>query len=260
MNRIDYLFQEKKGKILSIYTTAGYPGLQDTGRIIKALEKNGADLIELGMPFSDPLADGPVIQQSSQKALENGMTLELFLKQVASVRKETDIPLVFMGYLNPVLQYGIQNFIDSCKGSGIDGLILPDLPLDIYKTDFKPLLDISGIKYIMLITPQTSPERVKEIVSNTGGFLYMVAASSTTGEKKQITDTQIDYFKRVNDMDIAFPRLIGFGISNAETFAKACEYAQGAIIGSAFIKCLGDKAELSIEERIEKFLRSIISV
>jgi tryptophan synthase alpha chain len=258
MNRIDQLFKEKSGRVLSVYMTGGYPELNDTVEIITSLEKGGADMIEIGMPFSDPLADGPVIQASSQTALQNGMTIKLLFEQLKEIRAAVNLPLVLMGYLNPVLQFGFDHFLEKCVEVGIDGLILPDLPLSIYEKEYKEKVDSAGMHFIMLITPQTSPERIKQIALASGGFLYMVADSATTGTKTEIKDTQIDYFKRISSMNLDIPRLIGFGISNSKSFDMACEYSKGAIIGSAFIKAIGSENGKNISEKTKVFVNSII--
>lgn len=257
MNRIDTLFKRKKGDILSLYMTAGFPELEDTVKIIRLLESAGVDMIEIGMPFSDPLADGLVIQESSQRSLENGMSLKLLFEQLKDIRKSVDIPLVLMGYLNPVMQYGIKKFVSDCREIGIDGLIIPDLPLHEFRMDYKPLFDKSGIHMIMLITPQTTQERILEIAELSGGFLYVVADSSTTGVKSGIAEAQLSYFRRVEEMEISIPRLIGFGISDAETFQTACKYANGAIIGSAFIRSITGLKDSNIESAINRFVDSI---
>ncbi|MCF8225603.1 MAG: tryptophan synthase subunit alpha [Bacteroidales bacterium] len=258
MNRIDQLFRRKNNRILSVYMTAGYPRIGDTVEIIKALESSGVDMIEIGIPFSDPLADGEVIQKSSQQALENGMSLKLLFSQLKGIRSFVNTPLVLMGYLNPVLAYGFRKFIEDAVRVGIDGLILPDLPLEIYRESFREDLEDSGMKYIMLITPQTSENRIREIVGNSGGFLYMVADSATTGARNEITGAQVEYFRRVGAMKLHIPRLIGFGISNAETFNRASSFANGAIIGSAFISALGDEKKQPIADKVEEFVASII--
>lgn len=257
MNRIDKLFSKKKNNILSIYFTAGYPKLDDTVSIIKALEKNGTDLVEIGIPFSDPLADGPVIQKSSQVALENGMSLKKLFDQLHDIRQHIKIPLIMMGYLNPVLQYGIENFCESCQKTGIDGIILPDLPVKEYMESYRPIFNQYGLHNIFLITPQTNDDRIRMIDEMDGGFVYMVSSSSTTGAKKQIINTQETYFKKIDALSLKKPKLIGFGISNHETFTKACKYANGAIIGSAFIKDLTTKNNL--EKNIEGFIKRIVS-
>jgi len=255
MNRIDKLFSEKKNNILSIYFTAGYPKLNDTVSILKTLEKSGADLVEIGIPFSDPLADGPVIQKSSQAALENGMSLKKLFEQLHGIRQHIQIPLIMMGYLNPVLQYGIENFCRDCQKTGIDGIILPDLPVKEYMESYRPIFNQYSLHNIFLITPQTSEDRIRLVDEMDGGFVYMVSSSSTTGAKNTIIDAQEAYFKKIDALSLKKPKLIGFGISNHETFTKACKYANGAIIGSAFINVL--TAGNNIEKNIEQFIRSI---
>jgi tryptophan synthase alpha chain len=257
MNRIDRLFEKKNKKILSVYFTAGHPTLDAAVDIIQTLSDEGADMIEIGIPFSDPVADGPVIQESSHKALENGMNLKLLFEQLKDIRNSVDIPLLMMGYLNPVLQYGVEAFCRKCSETGIDGTILPDLPPDIYINEYKSYFDRYGIHNILLATPQTSDERFRMLDTNSGGFLYMVAASSITGTRKKFEKYQLDYFKRIKQLNLKLPRLIGFGISSAETFRKACKYANGAIIGSAFIKALEQKGDL--KTHIRDFVRSILS-
>ncbi len=256
MNRIDQLFREKQEGVLSIYMTAGYPDLEDTVEIISTLEESGVDMIELGMPFSDPLADGEVIQQSSMAALKNGMTISKLFEQIEGIRQNVQIPLVLMGYLNPVLQFGFERFIEKCVDTGIDGLILPDLPLRIYERDYMSMISDSGLKFIMLITPQTDPGRIERIAGNSGGFLYMVADASTTGSRKEISEEQVAYFNRIRRMKLGIPLMIGFGISDEKTFQTACKYASGAIIGSAFIRALGVNGDTA-PERARKFVQSI---
>jgi tryptophan synthase alpha chain len=257
MNRIDQLFKQKEKNILSIYFTAGHPELNSTVGIIQTLAKEGIDLIEIGIPFSDPVADGPVIQQSSQKALENGMSVKLLFEQLKDIRKLVEIPLILMGYINPVLQFGVEAFCRKCAEIGIDGIILPDMPLDIYTEEFKTFFEKYGIYNIFLATPQTSDERFRQLDTNSRGFLYMVAASSITGTRKKFEKYQIEYFRRVKKLDLKLPRLIGFGISSSETFQLACKYANGAIIGSAFIKALEQKGDL--KTNIRDFVRSILT-
>ncbi len=257
MNRIDRLFSEKSGEILSIYITAGYPGLTDTPILLKALQDHGADMVEIGIPFSDPLADGPVIQQSSQQALGNGMTLELLFTQLAEIRESIHLPLVMMGYLNPVLQMGMENFLDKCRQTGIDGVIIPDLPPDEYDSKYRELFQSHGIYFTMLITPQTEVGRINRIASLSGGFLYLVADTSITGSKSTVGSHQLDYFKRIQKMDLQVPGLVGFGISNRETFMAACTYASGAIIGSAFISAIGEEEPQSLEEKVQRFIHQI---
>jgi tryptophan synthase alpha chain len=254
MNRIDQLFQSKKENILSIYFTAGHPSLNDTVEIIKTLEKSGVDMIEIGMPFSDPMADGPVIQQSSLKALNNGMTLKLLFEQLKDIRKEVKIPLLLMGYLNPVFRFGIENFCKKCKEVGIDGLILPDLPIDEYEETYKPVFEANGVYNIFLVTPQTSDDRIKRINKLSNGFIYMVSSYSTTGSGKGLDHSQA-YFERMNTLKLNVPKVIGFGIKDKATFTNACKYANGAIIGTAFVKAIEEKG--NIEEKVKKFIQGI---
>lgn len=244
MNRINNLFQTKKANILSIYFTAGYPQLNDTVTIIQELEKAGADLIEIGIPFSDPLADGPTIQGSAEKALENGMNMEVLFEQLKGIREKVQIPLILMGYLNPIWQFGMERFCQKCQEVGIDGLIIPDLPMQEYMEFYKETFTKHGLHNIFLITPQTSTERIRLIDKEGSGFIYMVAAAAITGAKNDISQGQVDYFERINALELKHSRLIGFGISNHETYAKACQYANGVIIGSAFIRALAKDGDL----------------
>ena len=237
MNRIDHLFQVKTSGIVSVYFTAGYPKLDDTTEIIRALAARGTDLIEIGIPFSDPMADGKTIQNSSTVALNNGMTMKKLFEQLKDIRRDVTIPLIVMGYLNPVMQYGIEHFCQSCAEIGIDGVILPDLPQNDYLRDFKPLADKYDLRFTMLITPETSDERIKLIDQHTNGFIYMVSTAAT-GTQDHFSDSTIQYFERINVMKLRNPRLIGFGISNPETLQAAQQHAAGAIIGSGFIKAL----------------------
>jgi len=239
-NRIDELFARKNEGVLSVYMTAGYPEIEDTVPLLVALQENGADMVEIGMPFSDPLADGKVIQESSQRALKNGMSLKILFSQLKGIREKVSIPLVLMGYLNPVLQFGLEAFLEACSKSGIDGVILPDLPALEYEQHFQSLFSHYGIHLILLVTPQTSDDRVKDLASLSGGFLYMVAASSTTGKTAVFTEEQLSYFSRISDLNLHIPRMIGFGISDRQGFDTASRYAGGAIIGSAYIKALGE--------------------
>lgn len=252
-NRIDSLTGNKKKNILSVYFTAGYPDLRDTVPIIELLEKNGVDLIEIGMPFSDPTADGPTIQLSSDVALKHGMSISVLFEQLSDIRAKVQIPLVLMGYFNPVLQYGIERFCNKCRKTGIDGLIIPDLPPDEYFREYRPYFEANGLHNIMLITPQTPSERIREIDDRSSGFIYMVSSSSVTGAGKKVEDFRIDYFTRVNNLNLKNPRLIGFGISDRATFDNACHYASGAIIGSAFVKALGQSG--SLENKIADFVK-----
>lgn len=247
MNRINIKLSENK-KLLSIYFTAGYPNLDDTVSIIEALEKNGVDMIEIGLPFSDPLADGPIIQESSAKALKNGMTTEVLFNQLKTIRETVTIPLIIMGYFNPILQYGVEAFCKKCQDIGIDGLIIPDLPLDVYLESYKAIFDHYGLIYIPLITPQTSDERLRFIDSISKGFIYMVSSSSVTGSATGFGPEQTHYFERISLMQLKHPQIIGFGISNHETFEQATKYAKGGIIGTAFIKSLNTKGINGISE------------
>ncbi len=255
MNRIEQLFKNKGKNILNIYFTGGYPNLNDTETIILELEKAGADLIEIGMPYSDPLADGPTIQESGTAALKNGMTLDLLFQQVAVVRKQSNIPLIMMGYFNQMMQYGDMAFLEKCAEYGIDGLILPDMPLYVYEEKYKATFEKLNIGISFLITPQTSNERIKKIDELSKGFIYMVSSSAITGAKKGISEAQLDYFNRINGLQLQNPRLIGFGISDHETFSTACQYANGAIIGSAFIRAL--KASNNITQTIHNFIEMV---
>ena len=251
MNRINQKLSEEK-KLLSIYFTAGYPNLEDTVTIIQDLEKNGVDMIEIGLPFSDPLADGPTIQASSTHALKNGMTTEVLFNQLKNIRKTVNIPLIIMGYFNPILQYGVEAFCEKCADIGIDGLIIPDLPVDVYNEHYKTILEKCGLINVFLITPQTSETRIRFIDSVSKGFIYMVSSASVTGSSSGFGDEQTDYFKRVADMKLNNPQIIGFGISNHETFKQATTYAKGAIIGSAFIKHLTNEGVSKIDSFITK--------
>lgn len=256
MNKIDRLFKEKKNHILSIYFTAGFPQLQDTVTIIKELESNGVDMIEVGMPFSDPLADGPTIQHTSEVALKNGMSIRLLFDQLSGADlKKSKAAILLMGYLNPVLQYGIEKFCKDASALGVDGVILPDLPMQEYLDEYRSTFEKYGLKNVFLITPQTSEARIRFIDEHSNGFIYMVSSSSTTGAKDEIQNSQEAYFKRVKAMNLRNPALIGFGISDARTFDKACEYASGAIIGSAFVKALGEQKP--VKESISGFIKKV---
>ncbi|MBL7113452.1 MAG: tryptophan synthase subunit alpha [Bacteroidales bacterium] len=255
MNRIDQLFREKTGEILSVYFTAGYPELDDTSTIIREIEKSGGDLVEVGMPFSDPLADGPVLQESNKIALENGMSLKKLFDQLNGIRDKVTMPIILMGYLNPVLQYGLEKFCKDCTRTGIDGVILPDLPLDVYIESFQGVFEKYGIHVVFLVTPQTSVERIRAIESASKGFLYLVTASSTTGIRGGISEEQIEYFKRIKGLNLRLPCLAGFGISSHETFKTVCRHTHGAIIGSAFVKHLGKGGDL--KQNIRSFIEGI---
>ena len=256
MNRINNLFQNKKSNVLSVYFTAGFPGLNDTVKIIQELELNGTDMIEIGMPFSDPLADGPTIQRTSEVALENGMTTKLLFEQLKNIRSTSKIPLLLMGYINPVLQFGVEKFCKAASEIGIDGIIIPDLPMQEFLEEYKTTFEKYNLKNIFLITPQTSEERIRLIDKNSDGFIYMVSSASTTGAKSEIGADQENYFKRIQSMKLKNPVLIGFGISDNKTFTKACEYANGAIIGSAFVKAVNKSN--SITSDVKSFVKTVV--
>ncbi|WP_372745624.1 tryptophan synthase subunit alpha [Lutibacter sp.] len=253
MNRINIKLQENK-KLLSIYFTAGYPTLNDTVSVIEQLEKSGVDMIEIGLPFSDPLADGPTIQASSTTALNNGMTTTVLFDQLKNIRKTVSIPLIIMGYFNPMMQYGVEKFCQKCAEIGIDGLIIPDLPVKEYNDNYKAIFEKYGLINVFLITPQTSIERIKFIDEISNGFIYMVSSASVTGSKNSFGATQNDYFERIAAMNLKAPQIIGFGISNAETFKQATKYAKGAIIGSAFVNHLTKNGT----KDIDKFVNAIL--
>lgn len=254
MNRINKKLKENK-KLLSIYFSAGYPSLNDTVTIIEALEKNGVDMIEIGLPFSDPLADGPTIQASSTQALKNGMTTQVLFNQLKDIRQTVSIPLIVMGYFNPMLQYGVEAFCKKCQEIGIDGLIIPDLPVDVYNEQYKTTFEKYGLINVFLITPQTSVERINFIDSISNGFIYMVSSASVTGSQSGFGDEQTAYFKRIASMNLKNPQVIGFGISDHETFTQATQYAKGAIIGSAFIKHLTAKPLDTIKDFVNFILK-----
>jgi len=257
MNRIDRLFQTRKSGILSVYLTAGYPELNDTQEVILELAQNGVDMIEIGMPFSDPLADGPLLQVCNQQSLNNGMTLNHLFEQLGSIREKVDIPLLLMGYLNPVLNYGMDNFCRKARDIGMDGIILPDLPLMEYTTHYEKHFRENDLHMIFLISPQTSEERIRKIDRLGSGFIYMVSSASTTGVKSGFQPEQAKYFERINAMDLKLPKLIGFGISTRETYKQASQYASGAIIGSAFMKSL--MGEGAISDNVSTFVNKIRS-
>ena len=241
MNRINKLFQEKNSGLLSLYFCAGHPTVESTGSIIKAIEQNGIDFIEVGIPFSDPMADGPVIQDAATKALRNGMTLRKLFSQITEVRKEgVKLPLILMGYMNPIYQMGYEAFFCNCKEADVDGVIIPDLPFRDYMEEVKPIADKYDIRIIMLITPETSDERIRFIDDNTDGFIYMVSSAATTGAQKEFDQAKQAYFNKVNQMGLKHPRMIGFGISNKQTLESAQRNAAGAIIGSKFVTLLDE--------------------
>ncbi len=255
MNRINQLFKTKGSNILSIYFCAGDPTLEGTASVIKALESKGIDMIEIGIPFSDPMADGPTIQSAATKALRNGMSLKLLFSQLKDIRKEVSIPLIMMGYLNPIIRYGFENFCKSCVECGLDGIIIPDLPFKDYIEDFKPVADKYDLRIIMLITPETSEERIHFIDDHTDGFIYMVSSASTTGAQKSFDETKQAYFNKVNSMNLRNPRMIGFGISNKQTLSSAQANAAGAIIGSKFVSLLEDSS--SPEEAADRLFDAL---
>jgi len=237
MNRIRKQLA-KDDQLLSIYFSAGYPNLNDTEELIIELEKNGVGMIEIGLPFSDPLADGPTIQNSSQIALQNGMTTRILFDQLENIRESVQIPLLIMGYLNPILQFGLEAFCKRCELNGIDGLIIPDMPIEMYVSEYKSVFDKYGISPVFLITPQTSEPRIRYIDSISNGFIYVVSSDSTTGDIGEFGERHLGYFQRIQQMQLENPLIIGFGIGNRKTFAQATAFANGAIVGSAFIKHL----------------------
>lgn len=255
MNRIDKLFQNRTEPVLNVYFTAGFPKLDDTLPILRTLQSAGADLIEIGIPYSDPVADGPTIQESNKVALDNGMTLRVLMNQLKGFRDEINVPVVLMGYFNPIVQYGIERFCKDCEEVGIDGLILPDLPMYEYETAYKEIFTRHRLHNIFLISPQTSEARIRQIDQNSAGFIYMVSSASITGAKKGISQEQIAYFKRIKEMQLKNPRLIGFGISDRESYIQVSQFSNGAIIGSAFINLL--KEAKNLEQDIHEFVKSI---
>jgi tryptophan synthase alpha chain len=256
MNRINKLFQDKSNDILSLYFTAGHPEKGSIENILQAIESSGVDLVEIGMPFSDPLADGNVIQQASQKALDNGMTLKVLFEELSSVRSSVSIPLLLMGYFNTVLQFGVEAFCKKAAETGIDGVILPDLPLEVYENEYKNLFEQYGIIPVFLITPQTSEERIRKIESLSKGFVYMVSSASTTGAKAGFTEENMAYFKRIYAMGLSVPVLTGFGISNAATRKQASAHSNGVIVGSAFVKHLEKNG--ANEKSVNSFVKQLL--
>ena len=255
MSQINKLLKTKKGQLLNVYCTAGFPALDSTMPVMQALQDNGVDMIELGMPYSDPLADGPVIQASSTKALANGMTLAKLFEQLKDFRKHIHIPVILMGYMNPVLQYGFEKFCANAKAVGIDGLILPDLPVYEYETEYGAIIQKHGLDFIFLVTPETSDERIKKLDELSTGFLYAVSSSSTTGKDKNMTDVSA-YLQRLQTLGLKNPVIVGFGIKDKNTFEAACKYANGAIIGTAYIKALENSKDVSATTR--EFLTAIV--
>lgn len=256
MNRIDQLFQQVTEPVLNIYFTAGFPHLQDTRTVLRAIQKGGAHIVEIGMPYSDPIADGETIQQSNQRSLDNGMSLLTLFEQLKGMREEIHVPVILMGYLNPVVQMGIETFCQKCQEVGVDGLILPDLPVEEYHEEYKAIFDQYGLINIFLITPQTSESRIRRIDALSSGFIYMVSSASVTGSTSGITPDMETYFNRVNQMNLKNPRLIGFGIKDRETFRQASQHASGAIIGSQFIRILDQATDL--EKDIVDYVQSVL--
>ncbi|MBQ7495977.1 MAG: tryptophan synthase subunit alpha [Bacteroidaceae bacterium] len=255
MNKINQVFATRGDrKLLSLYFCAGCPTLDSTGDVIKTMQKRGIDFIEVGIPFSDPLADGPVIQSAATQALKNGMTLHLLFDQLKAIKDDVHIPLILMGYLNPILHYGIEAFCNSCVEAGVSGMIIPDLPFDDYLNQVKPVADRYDLRVIMLITPETSDDRIRFIDDHTDGFIYMVSSAAITGAQRSFDDAKQAYFRRIDAMHLRNPRMIGFGISNAQTLAAAQSASAGAIIGSKFVTLLneaGGDAEAALDRLFE---------
>jgi len=254
-NRITQLFDKKPSQLLSVFYTAGFPQLDDTVRIASFLERAGADLIEIGIPFSDPVADGPTIQESNSIALANGMNVKRLLQQVKAIRAQVSLPIILMGYLNPLMQYGMKKFSEDAAASGVDGVILPDLPLAEFKEEYQALFDVHHLSSTFLISPTTSTARIKEIDQATHGFIYAVSATSTTGARDSFDQSQINYFERLQNLKLKNPFLIGFGVSNRQTFQTAAKYGAGAIVGSAFIKMLEGSSDF--ERDIQSFVAAL---
>ena len=243
MNRINHLFSSKEKDLLSIYFCAGHPTLEGTAEVIKTLQDNRVKMVEIGIPFSDPMADGVVIQNAATQALRNGMSLKVLFEQLKDIRKTVTIPLVLMGYLNPIMQFGFEHFCKQCTECGVDGMIIPDLPFKDYQEHYRIIAERYNLRIIMLITPETSEERVREIDEHTDGFIYMVSSASTTGAQQDFDVQKRNYFKRIEEMKLRNPRMVGFGISNKATFKAACEHASGAIIGSRFVTLLEEEKD-----------------
>jgi tryptophan synthase alpha chain len=254
MNRLNQLFATKKDNLLSIYYTAGYPAINTTVDIAEALEKAGADFLEIGFPYSDPVADGPTIQNSSQQALDNGMTLNVLFEQLKDLRKRVTIPILLMGYVNPIVQYGVERFCKAAAAVGVDGVIVPDLPMYEYENMYSGFFKDNNLSNIFLVTPQTAEARIRKIDELSNSFIYLLSSSNITGGSLSVSDSIEDYYKRVKAMQVKNPTIIGFGISNNETYTKACQYANGAIVGSAFVKLLGEDGYM---EKIPGFVKSI---
>ncbi|MFR9502837.1 MAG: tryptophan synthase subunit alpha [Rikenellaceae bacterium] len=256
MNRINQLFESAQRDLLSIYFCAGAPRLDNTCEVIEALESAGVSMVEIGIPFSDPMADGVVIQDAATQALRNGMSLRLLFSQLRDIRSRVSIPLILMGYLNPIMQYGFENFCKSCKECGVDGVIIPDLPFRDYQQEYRSVAERYDLKVIMLITPETSAERIEEIDQNTSGFIYMVSSAATTGAQSDFNSSKIAYFNKIDAMQLRNPRMIGFGISNKATFEAACQNARGGIIGSRFVTLLSE--EVDPKRAIERLKESLV--
>lgn len=257
MTRIGELFGRKKARVLSVYLTAGFPRIDSTMEVMQALEANGVDMIELGMPYSDPLADGPVIQASSTKALENGMSLAVLFGQIKDLRASVNIPVLLMGYLNPILQYGFEKFCETAKHCGIDGLILPDLPIYEFENEYGPIMRKQGLDFVFLVTPETSADRIRKVDMLSTGFIYAVSSSSTTGGNKDMRDQEA-YFDRLKQMKLRNPVMVGFGIRDRASFDAACRHANGAIIGTAYVRAIDDATDIGAATR--KFLSGIVGV
>lgn len=256
MNRINQLFQDSPKNLLSVYFCAGFPTLDSTADVIRTLEKNGVNMVEIGIPFSDPMADGIVIQDAATRALRNGMSLRILFEQLQDIRRDVRIPLILMGYLNPIMHFGFEAFCRKCTECGIDGVIIPDLPFREYEENYKAVAQKYDIRVIMLITPETSEARVREIDEHTDGFIYMVSSAATTGAQKDFDNQKQAYFKKIQDMHLRNPRMVGFGISNKQTFDAACANSSGAIIGSRFVTLLNE-AEGDAEKAITQLKENV---
>jgi tryptophan synthase alpha chain len=245
MSRINELFKRKTSRVFSVYCTAGFPRLDSTLEVMQGLQDNGADMIELGMPYSDPLADGPVIQASSSKALENGMSLSVLFGQLTGLRPAIRVPVLLMGYMNPILQYGFEKFCEAAAMAGVDGLILPDLPIYEFETEYGPVIKKHGLDFVFLVTPETSPERIRKVDALSTGFLYAVSSSSTTGGSKDISGQEA-YFLRLEQMRLRNPVLVGFGVRDKASFEAACRHTSGAVIGTAYVRALDTAGDIAV--------------
>jgi len=256
MSRLENIFKNKNQHLLNVYFTAGFPNLEDTETIVRSLAESGVDVIEVGMPYSDPMADGPTIQHSGMKALENGMSVPVLFSQLKKVRDQVETPLILMGYFNQVMQFGEEAFLARCQEVGVDGLILPDLPLEVYEKEYQELFKKYNLAPIFLITPQTSEARIRKIDELSRGFIYVVSSAAITGNSKEISPKQLAYFDRIEKMNLQLPKMIGFGISDHQSFSTACKYADGAIIGSAFIRAL-ENGNGNLDQTIKTFVKGI---